>query len=280
MILINGVAADKVDALDRGLHYGDGLFETLAVRAGLPLLWQRHMQRLSASCRRLGLPPPDDSLLDKEAAQVCAGVTQGVLKIIITRGAGGRGYRPPAEPHPTRIVALYPWPDYPPATQGVVLRVCATRLARNPALAGMKHLNRLEQVLARNEWDDSGIAEGIMLDNEGRVISGVMSNLFLVKTGGLLTPDVTQCGVAGVMRGLILDIAARLDITARVSAVSLNDVLEADEVFVCNSLIGLWPVRQLAERRYARSPLSTCLAAEVATHMDVPVSRKAAGYTA
>lgn len=286
MILINGSAADKVDALDRGLHYGDGLFETLAVRAGLPLLWQRHMQRLNAGCRRLGIPPPDDSLLDKEAAQVCAGVTQGVLKIILTRGAGGRGYRAPAAPHPTRIVARYPWPGYSSrsAAQGVVLRVCATRLARNPALAGMKHLNRLEQVLARNEWDDPGIAEGVMLDNEGQVISGAMSNLFLVKAGVLLTPDVAQCGVAGVMRGLILDIAARLDITARVSAISLNDVLEADEVFICNSLIGLWPVRQLAERRYDCGPLSMRLAAEIATHMDVPVSREAGcrgrpGYT-
>lgn len=273
MILINGMATDKVDALDRGLHYGDGLFETLAIRAGQPLLWQRHMQRLSAGCGRLGIPLPDNGLLENEAAQVCAGVAQGVLKIIFTRGAGGRGYRPPAEPRPTRMVALYPWPDYSPATQGVMLRVCATRLARNPALAGMKHLNRLEQVLARNEWNDAGIAEGIMLDSEGRVISGTMSNLFLVKAGGLMTPDVTQCGVAGVMRGLILDIAARLDIPARVREITLNDVLEADEVFVCNSLIGLWPARQLAERHYPCGPLGVRLAAEVAAHMDAPISQ-------
>ncbi len=265
MMLINGHALDKVDALDRGLHYGDGLFETLAVRAGQPLLWRRHRQRLAEGCARLGLPPPDDSLLDQEAAQVCAGVTQGVLKIILTRGVGGRGYRAPAAAQPTRIVARYPWPDYSSesATRGIVIRVCATRMAQNPSLAGMKHLNRLEQVLARNEWDDPRIAEGIMLDNEERVISGTMSNLFLVKAGALLTPDVTQCGVAGVMRGLILDIAARLDITARIGEITLNDVLEADEVFVCNSLIGLWPVRQLAERHYVRGPLRTRLADEV-----------------
>lgn len=263
MILINGVAVDKVDALDRGLHYGDGLFETLAVRAGLPLLWQRHMQRLTAGCVRLGFPSPDESLLEQEAAQACSGVAQGVLKIILTRGAGGRGYRPPDAPQPTRMVALYPWPEYPPAAQGAVLRVCSTRLARNPALAGMKHLNRLEQVLARNEWNDDGIAEGIMLDGEGWVIGGTMSNLFLVKAGGLVTPGVTQCGVAGVMRGLILDIAPRLDMTARVCEITLNDVLEADEVFICNSLMGIWPVRQLAGRRYTPGPLSMRLATEV-----------------
>jgi 4-amino-4-deoxychorismate lyase len=263
MILINGVATDRVDALDRGLHYGDGLFETLAVRAGLPLLWQRHMQRLTAGCERLGIPSPDESLLEQEAAQLCAGVAQGVLKIIVTRGTGGRGYRPPPAPQPTRVVALYPWPDYPPATQGIMLRVCATRLAQNPALAGMKHLNRLEQVLARNEWDDPAIVEGVMLDSVGRVISGTMSNLFLVKAGALFTPDVTQCGVAGVMRGLILDVAARLGMTARIGAITLNDVLEADEVFVCNSLVGLWPVRQLAGRRYPHGPFSTRIAAEI-----------------
>ncbi len=266
MILINGIAANKVDVADRGLHYGDGLFETLAVRAGKPLLWDRHLERLSAGCARLGFPQPDEDLLYKEAAQVCAGVTQGVLKIILTRGVGGRGYRPPAVAHPTRMVARYPWPGYSAqsAAQGIALRVCATRLARNPALAGMKHLNRLEQVLARNEWADSGIAEGIMLDNEGQIISGTMSNLFLVKAGALLTPDVTQCGVAGVMRGLILDIAARLNLAPRVTGLTLNDALEADELFVCNSLIGLWPVRQLAERHYPYGPVSARLAAELA----------------
>ena len=254
--LINGVAATCIDAHDRGFHYGDGLFETFAVSNGEPAMWDMHMQRLLLGCQRLGFPAPDPTLLRSEALSLCAvpdAPVRGVLKIIITRGGGGRGYRAPspsavlATGGVTRMLALYPWPDYPAAfwSEGVAVRVCATRLGCNPALAGIKHLNRLEQVLARNEWDDASVAEGLMLDPQGNVIEGTMTNLFVVRNGQLLTPDVSQCGVAGVMRSWILACARVAGIPSAITSLTLDMVTSADEIFLCNSVIGLWPVREI-----------------------------------
>ncbi|MEK7261447.1 MAG: aminodeoxychorismate lyase, partial [Pseudomonadota bacterium] len=161
-VLVNGVAVDTVSARDRGFQYGDGLFETIAVSRGTPLLWERHAQRLLAGAVRLDMPPPETALLRAETDRLCRGVERGVLKIIFTRGISGRGYRPDASASTTRALSLSPWPDYPPSWsgEGVVVRLCQTRLASQPRLAGLKHLNRLEQVLARAEWDDE-YAEGL-----------------------------------------------------------------------------------------------------------------------
>ncbi len=238
-----------IDVQDRGLHYGDGLFETFAVINGEPAMWDGHMQRLQLGCRRLNFPAIDLALLRSEALSLSGDVTQGVLKIIITRGSGGRGYRAPSplSVQVTRILSLYPWPDYPIAfwSEGVAVRVCATRLGWNPALAGIKHLNRLEQVLARSEWDDVNVPEGLMLDIQGNVIEGTMTNLFVVRNGQLLTPDVSQGGVAGVMRSWILAYARTAGIPSAIAALALEEVISADEIFLCNSVIGLWPVREI-----------------------------------
>lgn len=258
MMLINGKPAHQISAQDRGLHYGDGLFETLAVKNGAPLVWDRHMLRLGLGCSRLGIEPPDPTLLRAETEQLCAGVERAVLKIIITRGAGGRGYRPCPAPPPslrsppqaspiTRIVARYPWPEWPQHfwQEGVRVRVCQTPLGLNPSLAGIKHLNRLEQVLARSEWDDPDIPEGLMLDQTGSVIEATQSNLFIVKEGRLLTPDLSASGVAGIMRSCIIEIAAQLSIPCSVTRLTLAEVLGAEEGFLCNSLIAVWPVREI-----------------------------------
>lgn len=252
MILINGQPADQISAQDRGLHYGDGLFETIAVKNGAPLLWDRHMLRLGLGCNRLSIEPPDSVLLRAETEQICADTERAVLKIIITRGAGVRGYRPsPLTPHSspaTRIVARYPWPEWPQRfwQEGVRVRICQTPLGINPSLAGIKHLNRLEQVLARSEWDDPDIPEGLMLDQTGSVIEATQSNLFIVKGGRLLTPDLSASGVAGIMRACIIEIAARLSIPCAVTRLTLADVHSAEEGFLCNSLIGVWPIREIA----------------------------------
>ncbi len=245
--LIDGRQSDQINIEDRGLLYGDGLFETLAVRAGVPQLWDRHMQRLGLGCLRLGITPPDLTNLRKEAHAVCQGAERAVLKIIVTRGSGARGYRCRDSEKTTRIIALQPWPDYPDnfKQQGVAVRLCATRLGSNPVLAGLKHLNRLEQVMARNEWDDPTIPEGLMLDSAGTVIEGTMSNIFVVRGGVLQTPDLSQCGVAGIMRGLILEMAAEMGLTTEITQPGLKDIMAAQEIFLCNSLIGLWPVREL-----------------------------------
>ena len=247
MILINGIEAGALAATDRGLHYGDGLFETLAVSKGIPELWQQHLGRLQHSCQRLNLPMPDLELLRCEAKRVCSGADQAVLKLILTRGSGGRGYRPPLNPQVTRILSLYPWPDYPQSwwQQGILLGICRQRVSLNPSLAGLKHLNRLDQVLARAEWDHPDQAEGLMLDSEDRIIEGTMSNLFALQDGCLLTPDLSRAGVKGIMRDLILAQTGELGMAVQVTDLSLSDLARAQELFLCNSLIGIWPVRCL-----------------------------------
>lgn len=247
MMLINGAATGQLDARDRGLHYGDGVFTTLRVHRGATVLWEQHAERLRSGCRHLGIALPDTAQLYSEAQRVCGNVARGVLKIIITRGAGGRGYAPPYPANPTRIVALYPWPEFPAKnwSEGVAVRVNTMRLARNPALAGIKHLNRLEQVLARTEWDDSAIAEGLMLDEKDQVIEATAANVFVVGDGVVLTPTLHECGVAGVMRALIMELAQSAGMPVRECSLGLDTARGAQEMFLTNSVIGVWPVREL-----------------------------------
>lgn len=251
MILVDGQPRTAIDARDRGLHYGDGLFETIAVKDAEPLLWKAHYRRLAEGCRRLAIPVPPEETLLAEARSLCT-PTPSVLKILVTRGSGGAGYRGDPDAPPTRILMTLPWPRHSPAWrhEGVEARLCSLRLGHNPLLAGIKHLNRLEQVLARSEWNDDSIAEGLLCDLEGKVIEGTRSNLFLVEGEGLRTPDLSRCGVAGVMRGEVLETAARLGLECRVEALTLDDLRGAEALFVTNSLIGLWPIRRIEGHTY------------------------------
>jgi 4-amino-4-deoxychorismate lyase len=181
-----------------------------------------------------------------------------VLKVIVTRGSGGRGYRMPEKTAPRRILQLHPWPEFPPAAAeaGVTARLCSMRLCHNPLLAGIKHLNRLEQVLARREWDDPQTGEGLLLDADGCLVEGTMSNLFLVRQRVLLTPDLRGCGVAGIMRSIILDLAERMSLPVKISTLDMADLHTADEVFLCNSLIGIWPVIAVDGRPYRKGEVT------------------------
>jgi 4-amino-4-deoxychorismate lyase len=250
-VLVNGIAAHTISVRDRGFQYGDGLFETIAVSRGTPLLWEQHTRRLAAGAARLTMEPPDMARLRAEVAKLDHDPDRGVLKIVLTRGISGRGYRPEAATPMTRVLALAPWPDYPStwAGEGVAVRLCQTRLGTQPRLAGLKHLNRLEQVLARAEWDDE-FAEGLMRDESGNIVEGTMTNIFLARDGGLYTPELTRCGVEGVMRGVVLERAEHLGIGCRIGPVTVAELEQADEVFLTNSLIGLWPVRRLENRSY------------------------------
>ncbi|CAD7840711.1 MAG: Aminodeoxychorismate lyase (EC 4.1.3.38) [Olavius algarvensis Gamma 1 endosymbiont] len=248
--LIDGVEADCLTVADRGLQYGDGLFETLAVHGGAPCLWREHFDRLARGAERLGIPCPQPELLLRECRRLADGESIGVLKIILTRGRGGRGYGPPIDPRPTRILTRHPWPDYPTTweKQGITVTFCRTPLGENPVLAGLKHLNRLEQVLARAEWRDREIAEGLMRDGRGRVIGGTRSNLFLVRAGRLLTPRLDTCGIAGTVRDLVLRIAGGFGIEVLERDLGRTDLVAADGIFLTNALIGVWPVRRLGTR--------------------------------
>ncbi len=259
--IVDGCERETVPASDRGLQYGDGLFETMAAEDGRIALLEDHLERLSHGADRLGLPIPDMGVIRGEVLSLLPVQGRAVIKLILTRGSGGRGYRQPEKIAVRRIVSQHPWPDYPEtwASDGVAVRLCETRLANDPVLAGLKTLNRLHQVLARAEWDDPNIGEGLMMDSDDRVVCGTMSNLFLVRSGALVTPDLLCSGVAGVMRKQILKIAAQMDLKIRERAVSLDDLLQADEKFVSNSLIMIWPIRQLDGRVCATGPLTTRL---------------------
>lgn len=254
---VNGAPGDLLSVRDRGLAYGDGLFETLAVRGGRIRLLPRHLARLAEGCRRLSLPL-DLALVEAELTTFAAQAGEGVAKLLVTRGEGQRGYAPPEPCQPLRILQSAPLPQYPVAhaEQGVRLFPCATRLAEQPLLAGLKHLNRLEQVLARAEWQGGEYAEGLMRDVHGRVIEGIFSNLFLVRDGVLLTAELSRCGVAGVMRAEILELALSLDLPVAIRDIAYDELLAADEVFLCNSLYGIWPVRALQAQHWPVGPLT------------------------
>ena len=266
MILVNGECREHIEISDRGFQYGDGLFETIAVINGQPVFFDRHIDRLNAGCRRLYIPFPGAELLAFEAQKLSEHSSNAVLKLILTRGSGGRGYRQPDVIQTTRVLSLHPFPDYPDSykAQGIVARFCDTRLGLNPALAGIKHLNRLEQILARAEWTDPAIQEGIMLDINGHVIEGTMTNLFYVKNHTLYTSVLTFSGVAGIIRGILMAISSDQGISAIEHIFTQDELLSADEVFVCNSIVGIWPVRQIENTRFPvgeiTRQLQSCLA--------------------
>ena len=250
--LIDGVQDERLPATDRGLSYGDGLFETLLVREGRPCQWSRHWRRLDDGCRRLGFPPPPEQAVADEVDQLLQGACSGVLKLVVTRGDGGRGYAPPPDTRPRRILSLHPVPEYPVpwSSRGVVIRICRTPATRNPALAGLKHLNRLDSVLARAEWSDPEIAEGLMTGPGGEIIGGTMTNLFLWDGVGLRTPQVQHCGIAGTVRALAIELAEGLGISCTLMRLNPADLHGARGLFLTNSVLGVWPVRRLADRDY------------------------------
>lgn len=245
--LVNGVPCSSVSVCDRGLAYGDGVFETIRVTAGGAQFLPLHLQRLQEGCRRLGIVL-DIELLQRELQQLIDSIgssVAGILKITVTRGAGQRGYRSDGCTGSNRYLQFHRAENdrYRRMQGGVAVTVCNHRLPVNPALAGIKHLNRLDNVLARSEWRDDNIDEGLMLDSAGRVVEGTMSNLFLVSAGELVTPALHRCGVAGVLRRVVLEaLAPALGISTRVADLSLEDLYHAEEMFICNSLIGICPV--------------------------------------
>jgi 4-amino-4-deoxychorismate lyase len=242
---------------DRGLAYGHGLFETIGVCNGHPRFLDEHLQRLLTGCHRLAIPVEPETVR-QEVMGFAALLGNGVAKLIITAGVGERGYANPQPAVPQRLLLSAPTPSYPPhnAASGVRLFPCKTRLASQPLLAGLKHLNRLEQVLARNEWQGSEYAEGLLLDHDDNVVEGVFSNIFIVHKNVLITPSLEKSGVAGIMRAYLLRIASDLHIKTVIRPLSLTAFLSADEVFICNSQYGIWPVCSYADHAWRIGPLT------------------------
>lgn len=245
--LIDGIAADDSWLDERAFQFGDGLFETIAIVDGVPCLWDAHMARLSDGCRRLQLPIPDQYLLHDESLRLAAGRARAVLKIFWTAGRSERGYRRPSDVQPRRMLRVSQW-NHPVRPAFWSVRLCRHRLGENPSLAGIKHLNRLDQVLARAEWDDAAFEEGLMLGQDGRVVCGTMCNLFLQAGDRLLTPCVRRAGIAGVVRGLALQIASDSGQVLEEDDVAIDAVHAADAVYLSNSLIGVVRVGRFEDK--------------------------------
>ncbi|MFT5372782.1 MAG: 4-amino-4-deoxychorismate lyase, partial [Lysobacterales bacterium] len=251
--LVNGEILKFVPASDRGLNYGDGVFETIAVIQGRPRLWQEHMDRLAIGCERLGMEAPPQAVLLRELQTVCAGLQRCIVKIVLSRAYSGRGYSPLIGAAPERVVSSYLWQadSSNHTVTGVDAHICEIKLAIQPALGGMKHLNRLEQVLASRELDSVTEHEGILFDAEDHLISTISANIFMVYRGQVLTPRLDRSGVRGVLRSQILKVfKARCELR-RISREMLD---EASEVFLCSAVRGIIPIKRIDEIEYPIGP--------------------------
>lgn len=241
-MLINGQVSEAISSSDRGIQYGDGLFETILVQAGRATFLDSHFERLQKGCDVLGFPAADLDLITSEIKQLIKPKQHGIVKVVLTRGVGERGFLPQENPNVTRMVSFFV------AEKGVCevlssanLNVCETRLSCQPLLAGIKHLNQLERVLASAELRDTS-CEGLMLDVNDVVIEGTTSNVFIVKDNALITPKLNQCGVAGVIRQFLMKQAKLEGITCHEAELSMDCITQADEIFLTNSLM---PVRAI-----------------------------------
>jgi len=269
-ISINGIQAEYLPVDDRGLQYGDGLFETIACVDSKLQFWEQHLQRMATDAEKLGISFPGEqyflsdinNLLESIQAKSC------VIKLILTRGTGQRGYKYSDRQHPTRIVMVKDWPNYrvDSSTSGVRVCLCKHTISVNPALAGIKHLNRLDNVMARNEWATE-FDEGLMADVSGNIIEGTMSNVFGIKDQTLFTPSLIKSGVNGIIREQVLEFANSNDFNLKITDLSIDDFNTMDEIFLTNSLIGIWPVHQLGELTYKANEISKMFNTEIQRRM-------------
>ena len=272
-MLVNGKPGNLIGIRDRGLLYGDGVFRTFVAKHGKAQQWPLHYRKLQHDCTALGITCPDEAVLSAALDGLLAQHPDGVVKLIVTRGEGARGYAPPPDALSTHLWDISRLPDYPSdwTTHGIKARLCQLRLGHQKRLAGIKHLNRLENVLAAAELSEAllpdyhshdpqshkpEIAEGLLMDTAGNVIEGIRSNLFLVSKGKLITPDLSRCGVKGVQRDRVMAWATQHKMPLQVRNIGLDEVLHADELFVVNSVIGLWSINELEQRHLSGFPIA------------------------
>lgn len=247
----NGAEAESLSILDRGLAYGDGVFETIRVADQSCLLLESHLKRLELGLSRLGFAEVNQisqqigADLSRFMAAYKFALYDAVIKVTVTRGSAGRGYLAPEAPVISRIISCFPLPSYPAenSQDGVKVRLCKQTLAINPELAGIKHLNRLEQVLARNEWRQSDIAEGLLFDRDGQLCDGTVSNVFYQCQGQWFTPCLDNAGVMGTVRSYLLN-HDQFEVTIA-PGLERHQLQLVEQMFICNSVFGVWPVREI-----------------------------------
>ncbi|MFT5598179.1 MAG: 4-amino-4-deoxychorismate lyase [Gammaproteobacteria bacterium] len=232
---------ETLDWQERGLHYGDGLFETLLKIDGEIPYWPLHFQRLVKGCKQLYLTIPDLNWLENKLTEVTNNIDTCVVKIIVTRGVGGRGLKLPDADQSSVFVLSYPYKR--PGYAALNVSVCDTRLPMNPNLAGLKHLNRLDYVLAAIELNNKEDRdEAILCDTDGFIVEGIISNLFFIKDDQLFTPRLSLSGVEGIMRSKIIEHSDKIENSVCIDRFKLAQLLQADESFLCNSVQGIRPI--------------------------------------
>lgn len=250
--IVNGTEQGSISVFDRGLAYGDGIFETMLSIDGRIPLWHRHQQRLQDSLQRLAIPEIDMVAILALISPYLKANAEQIIKLIVTRGSSARGYSIPEQAHPTTIIYISERDNESRNVTKDAARLdfCSTTLGYQPLLAGIKHLNRLEQVMARKEVQEAGLDEGLMCGLQGEIIEATAHNIFAVQNNILYTPELNQAGVAGIMRSEVIRQAEILNIPLRITKLERDFILAADELFLCNSIHGIWPVCELGRQHY------------------------------
>lgn len=251
---------DAIDWQERGLHYGDGLFETLLKIGGRIPFWKDHYQRLSEGCYRLQITAPTADWLNDKIIQQTQGVDTAVVKLIVTRGKGGRGLKLPERNRPSIFVFKYPYTALKDQQMAIDVAICETRLAINPNLAGIKHLNRLDYVLAALELEAKGQKdEGILCDTDGFLVEGIISNLFFCLQDQVYTPSLDLVGVNGIMRKHVLQYFESEGIKVKIGRFPAQLLMQASEIFMCNSVQGVRPIKSLDQLPLNVGPITRSL---------------------
>ena len=264
--LINGEFKDSISVYDRGLAYGDGFFETMLwdsfvekneTNVGVEF-WLRHLRRIKDGCQLMQINLPfDEEIIRQRNLILKASLKEkksGLLKMIVTRGVGGRGYKFERNMIPTIIFLSLPKPKVKKEyfKSGVVVKICKTQLSKNINLFGYKHLNRLDSVLARSEWEDKNIFEGIFVDSKRNILEGTMTNIFFVHEKTLITPPIIDSGINGVMRQVIIDKAKFFFDKLVIQKINLRDVEKFDQMFLTNSVLKVIPVIRFEKKKFIK----------------------------
>lgn len=262
-IWLNGEPAEALPLPDRGFDFGDGLFETMLLHRGQALYPQLHFDRLARGLEALGFPNcltlAQNHL--EQASSSAHGCEWVALRLTVSRGGGPRGYATPLQPQPRILIQLTEL-DRDCSTMNTPATLCdaSIRLATQPMLAGIKHLNRLEQVLAATQARDERADEALLLDQSGQLNSVTAGNLFLVRKEQLFTPVLDDCGVRGTRRQLVMERwAPAIGLELREEVMGFADLAEADEVFYSNALQGLRPIANIGRQCWDDFPVCQAL---------------------
>jgi len=262
MFLINGQWQTSLNAQDRAIQFGDGCFTTARIIGGKVRFVDDHLRRLAEACKALWIAGVDWQGLADEIDNIAASQGQGVLKVIISRGNGGRGYSPSHTGLPSRLLSVSPMPEHYARwrSQGISLAASPVSLGKNPLLAGIKHLNRLEQVLIRRHLEQTGADEALVVDSDGSLVECCTANLFWRKGQRVFTPFVDQSGVNGTMRQRIIACLEHSPWSCQQVREPLSTLAQADEVIICNALMPIIPVNQAQAWHYSERSLYQFLA--------------------